>query len=452
MAGKTNPHFLFLLLTLLVLIVAFQIAAKPGGITLEVIHRHSPNSPFYQPNLTIDEQIRSLANQTIARSQYLANLRSLAITTNATTYHPETVRMLMNDIQEVALYNVRLGLGMLPLAFPPYRSYNFLVDTGSDLTWDCRNHRCFDVASDPPFPNPISTTYRPLPCNQDLLCEGRCDADNTYCTFERFYGDGGEVTGVLATETFNFDSSKGPSEREYVDYLVFGCVTDSNDRIGFSSTPNNQIGGFLGLGFGSHSFASQLAQGNGLFSYCLRRKKPIKAEPSQVTNSFIRFGADVERPEGMKLAALKYGSGGTIIDSGSRFSHITRPAHDVLVRALEDFFASLGNVLEKDTSGELLPLELCYYVKKPSEFLEVPATITFNFQTADMDLDAENTFLIKRDISGQVVLYFCLGIVPQNEPKYPTIIGAYQQTNYRFIHDTKSYTLYFGHEDCDKTS
>lgn len=134
MAGKTNPHFLSLLSTSLVLIVACQVAAKPGGITLELIHRHSPNSPFYQPNLTIDEQIRSLANQTIARSQYLANLRSLA-TTNATAYHPETVRMLMNDLQQVALYNVRFGLGTLPLAFPRYRSYNFLVDTGSDLTW-----------------------------------------------------------------------------------------------------------------------------------------------------------------------------------------------------------------------------------------------------------------------------------------------------------------------------
>ncbi|KAM1033163.1 hypothetical protein TB2_036186 [Malus domestica] len=62
--------------------------------------------------------------------------------------------MIFNNFQDLASYHVRIGVGTLSTA-SQYKSYNLLVDTGSDLTWlqsdGCRTHHCFKSV-DEPFP------------------------------------------------------------------------------------------------------------------------------------------------------------------------------------------------------------------------------------------------------------------------------------------------------------
>ncbi|KAM1917891.1 hypothetical protein ACFX13_037441 [Malus domestica] len=214
-----NPLFLSLLSTLLVALMlppCHRVTAKPDGLTLKLISRNSPESPFYQPNLTYEQRIQDLAHQ-LARAQYL--MTTLASKKNQTldSFTPETVHMIFNNFQDLASYHVRIGVGTLSTA-PQYKSYNLLVDTGSDLTWlqcdGCRTH-CFKSV-DEPFPISASSSYKPLPCRNHPLCEADCDGE--FCAFIRTYGDGHTtVQGVLASETLSFESSTGPpGSRELV--------------------------------------------------------------------------------------------------------------------------------------------------------------------------------------------------------------------------------------------
>lgn len=237
----------------------------------------------------------------------------------------------------------------------------------------------------------------------------------------------------------------------------------------------------MGLGFGPKTFVNQIdSQGqsnNGRFSYCLRRERTMGA-----TSSFIRFGADIEQRPDLSVTELrrnnnivlyyinligisvngyrlnipeqefeikKDGSWGSIIDSGAAFSHIRRAAHDSLLRALEAVFAGYGDTVKRVPSGDV-PFELCYEVLKQEAFQGFPV-ITFHLQNnADIILEAESAFLIGKSTSGTMQFY--LAIIPENDPRGLNAIGAYQQTNYRFIYDTKSYKLFFGAEDCFRSS
>ncbi|PQM34905.1 aspartic proteinase nepenthesin-2-like [Prunus yedoensis var. nudiflora] len=96
-----------------------------------------------------------------------------------------------------------------------------------------------------------------------------------------------------------FDST-GPG-RESFQGLVFGCTIDSKE-VSFAGD-SNQISGVMGLGFGPKKFVNQLdsqGQSNGRFSYCLRRERTMGA-----TNSFIRFGADIEQGPDPSVTELK---------------------------------------------------------------------------------------------------------------------------------------------------
>ncbi|ONI10612.1 hypothetical protein PRUPE_4G056900 [Prunus persica] len=200
------------------------------------------------------------------------------------------------------------------------------------------------------------------------------------------------------------------------------------------------------------------------------------------TSSFIRFGADIEQRPDLSVTELKRnnnivlyyinligisvngymlnipeqefeikkdGSGGSIIDSGAAFSHIRRAAHDSLLRALEAVLAGYGDTVKRVPSGDV-PFELWYEVLKQEAFQGFPV-ITFHLQnSADIILDAESAFLIGKGTSGNMQFY--LAIISENDPRGLNAIGAYQQTNYRFIYDTKSYKLFFGAEDCFRSS
>ncbi|KAM1485090.1 hypothetical protein TB1_036027 [Malus domestica] len=481
MAETKTPVFLFLLSSLLALLVQCHIiTAKPGGLTIELIHRNDPQSPFYQPNLTHKQRIQALTNQSIARAQYLKNMTTLAAANNQTfSYSPETVRMLMNLNMGVALYSVKIGIGTIPTSSPQFKVYNLVVDTASDLTWlqceECEQHRCFAVV-DEPFPSSRSTSYQHLPCNAHPLCQGFCIGD--FCSFERTYADRSFVAGYLSSETFSFDSSTGPG-RESIQGLVFGCAIDSN-QVSFAGD-TNQISGVLGLGFGPRTFVSQLdplGQSNGRFSYCLRRERIV----GPIT-SYLKFGADIQQRPDLSVTGLRRfntiayyyinllaisimggrlnippevfmvrpdGTGRTMIHSGAPFTILIRPAYDVLVAGLEAAFSVMGEATVRRIPSDFKPLEPCHEVANRQAFTGFP-WITFHFDNnADLNLDALNAFYMVKNEAGNIE--FCFAMIPDDNPHGMTSIGAFQQTNHRFIYDTKGFKLLFGHENCFETS
>ncbi|KAM2524535.1 hypothetical protein PS1_031248 [Malus domestica] len=73
---------------------------------------------------------------------------------------------------------------------------------------------------------------------------------------------------------------------------------------------------------------------------------------------------------------------------------------------------------------------LCYEWKPPLGFKDLP-TLTFHFENAHLDVKPGDAF-ITFQVDQNVVL--CLGFL---EDKVPSLIGSFQQINYRFIHDLK---------------
>jgi hypothetical protein len=141
------------------------------------------------------------------------------------------------------------------------------------------------------------------------------------------------------------------------------------------------------------------------------------------------------------LFALQFdGSAGCVIDSGSSFTRIIRPAYDEVKRTLLVYFSGL----RKMTRSRLFEgdFELCYERSVPEGFRDLPS-MTFHLRNAELEVGPEGTFFVKQLNNGNEV--FCLAIIGDD---HYTSLGSYQQTNEKFIYGITRKQLQFAPEDC----
>ncbi|KAK6141325.1 hypothetical protein DH2020_024923 [Rehmannia glutinosa] len=329
--------------------------------------------------------------------------------------------------------------------------------------------RCFPP-KEPVYPNLGSGSYNPLPCNKHSLCVPNQCINNS-CSYNVRYLDSTSSSGVLASENFVFSSDVG--KIEVVRNLVFGCGVNNMKNYGNNS---NKIAGIMGLGWGSYSILSQANSiTEGKFSYCL---PAINKYTHEWPNTYLRFGRDIIKRvnlsvtpllrnkdqkvyhlvlQGISINSKKLkisdqdfrlkndGSGGCIIDSGTPFSRLIRPAYVALEKALKSYFWGRRNLKPfKGPKG----FELCYERKRPKGYKDLPS-MTFHFKNANLVVRPEALFLVMDKISSVKGEYFCLAILPSDAI---SVLGSYQQTNHRFIYDTKQKHLLFGEDDGSKDS
>ncbi|KAK9755378.1 hypothetical protein RND81_01G020900 [Saponaria officinalis] len=218
--------------------------AKIKGLQLKLVHIDSPNSPMYQPELGTLERAKRLVAISESRMRYLfPNMTHKRMSQN---YKPDVTSASL--YKQGFTYFVEIGIGRFIHGNDHTNIYyhrNFLLlDTGSEITWTqcegCQN--CFPQESTL-FPKSASITYQPLGCKQCPNCQ--CNHDQT--TTVLINGDGTQIKGLLATETFTFPSPS--SFDESVDAIAFACGIDiQNFRPG--SYPNNIITGSLAMGSG----------------------------------------------------------------------------------------------------------------------------------------------------------------------------------------------------------
>lgn len=460
---------------LFLLLQKHVLTGKTNGLKLPLIHPESPESPVFNSNITDEERIQRLIYQSHAQAveKFSTIVSSVGKSKSSYEKNPELVRPQVG-IQSPYYYMVKIGIGTFktkPLN-PSFKSYFLYMDTGSDLLWiqceGCRapGGRCFPQ-KEPVYLNSGSSSYHPLPCNNHSLCvPNQCI--NSSCSYNIRYSDSTSSSGLLASENFAFSSNVG--RMEVLENLVFGCGVDNRKSYGNSS---NQIAGIMGLGWGSYSILSQAnSLTKGKFSYCL---PAINKYTQKWPNTYLRFGRDiVKRPnlsvttllrnkdqdayhvvlQGISINSKKLnisdiffrirgdGSGGCIIDSGTPFSRLIKPAYIVLEKALRSYFWGRRNLKPyKGPKG----LELCYESKKSQGYKDLPR-MTLHFQEANLVVHPEALFLVMDKIAAKGE-YFCLAILPSD---FVTVIGSYQQTNQRLIYDTKQKQLLFGPEDCSK--
>ena len=414
-----------------------NISTISDGFVVHLIHRDSPSSPFYDPNLSTSDRAILAANRSIARLRYLNSHTSQSLVEDLSP------KLIPEGFSYIMMYNV---------GSPPHLIYA-VPDTGSGLIWHqclpCR--KCFEQTS-PIFDPSKSSTYNTVPSDSPA-CEETwafpCGSDEKDCCYMIEYGDGGTSTGgTLSSDAFAFEDSN--QNKVDVGHLVFGC---SDYTIG---TFKGYEAGVVGLNRDPHSLVSQLKIKK--FSYCMVIRDDQGSGSRMYFGSLsVLMGGQTPFLQGehiyyyVTLLGISVGDekvpfpdgifdrtsegGGFIVDSGSEFTVLRSEAFNLLVYMLSKVIRLPG---KQYNSGRY---RMCF----EGSFDELDAAgpdITFHFDGADVMLTKQTTY-----IEAQEGLW-CLAMLPSEGLEEMSLLGSFQQMNYYVGYDLDAGFISFAPVDC----
>ena len=421
------------------------IEASNGGFSVDLIHRDSPNSPFYDPSETPSQRIAKALRRSINRVNHFKLTSSLS--TNAAQ---------ADIISNRGEYLLKYYVGT-----PPVQILG-IADTGSDLIWlQCKPcNGCYKQTA-PLFDPTRSRTYKEVSCSssqcQSLEGTSCSGSDDSSCSYSVSYGDRSFSNGDLAIDTLTLGSTT--SRPVPLPKTIIGCGHNNG------GTFNANGSGIVGLGGGAVSLVSQLDSSiDGKFSYCLI---PLTSQGD--TTSKLNFGSNavvsgsgaVSTPIVPKnidtfyyltLEAISVGrkrieltkpsqvgdsaEGNIIIDSGTTLTILPSDLYPDFESAVK---AEIDLAPTEDPSGVL---SLCY-VSSSDDFRG--PSITAHFTGADVNLSSSTTFI---RVDEQVV---CLAFVAaSDEPGSISIFGNLAQANVLVGYDVVKKTVSFKPTDCTK--
>ncbi|KAH9706644.1 Aspartic proteinase CDR1 [Citrus sinensis] len=218
--------------------VVSPIEAQTGGFSVELIHRDSPKSPFYNSSETPYQRLRDALTRSLNRLNHFNQNSSIS----------SSKASQADIIPNNANYLIRISIGT-----PPTERLA-VADTGSDLIWTqcepCPPSQCY-MQDSPLFDPKMSSTYKSLPCSSSQcasLNQKSCSGVN--CQYSVSYGDGSFSNGNLATETVTLGSTTGQAVA--LPGITFGCGTNNGGLF------NSKTTGIVGLGGGDISLISQM--------------------------------------------------------------------------------------------------------------------------------------------------------------------------------------------------
>ena len=162
--------------------------ASNGGFSVDLIHRDSPNSPFYDPSETPSQRIAKALRRSISRVSHFKPNSSFS--TNVAQ-----ADIISNGGEYLMKYSV---------GTPPVEILG-IADTGSDLTWlQCKPcNDCYNQTA-PIFDPKRSRTYKRVACDSSLcrsLAGSSCSGyAGSSCLYSVAYGDQSFSNGDLATD------------------------------------------------------------------------------------------------------------------------------------------------------------------------------------------------------------------------------------------------------------
>ncbi|XP_010528738.1 PREDICTED: aspartic proteinase CDR1-like [Tarenaya hassleriana] len=430
---------LFSLFLLSSLFLSNANAEPERGFTVDLIHRDSPRSPFYNPAEVPSQRLRNALRRSMNRAVRF---------TNSFGPSPNTPQADITSSKGEYLMNVSIGSPPFPIMA--------IADTGSDLIWmQCKP--CEDCYSQkaPIFDPKSSSTYKKVSCtarqcqavDQTSCSSGRGGLNNGTCQYSIVYGDQSHSNGDVAVDTLTLGSTDGRPVA--LPNTVIGCGHDN------AGTFDDKGSGLIGLGGGSVSLITQLGNSiGGKFSYCLvplSSKSDLTSKMNFGSKAIVSGTGTVSTPlvkkdpdtfYYMTLEAITVGGkrldfpgskeeGNMIIDSGTTLTLLPPDFHSKLETAVA------AVVKGKRVSDPGNFLTLCYQM---SSDLKVP-TITINFKGADVKLDPSNYFIQVADD----VVCFAFG-----ETDDFAIYGNLSQMNFLIGYDTVSKKMSFKPADCTK--
>ncbi|XP_058193597.1 aspartic proteinase CDR1-like [Rhododendron vialii] len=441
-----HPLLAFTFVHLLLLISPTKIEAD--GFTVDLIHRDSPQSPFYDPSISKSDRLANAIRRSFSR---VARFNELS------RYTPN------NDIQSPLFPSGGEYLMKLSIGTPPLKT-TLLADTGGDLSWtQCRPCvKCFKQNSTI-FDPKKSWTYKELPCGSQpckalrkSTCKGAGkNGTARICEYRYGYADKSYTIGDVATDTFTFGSSSGRPVS--VGKIVFGCGHNNGGTYNAATT------GVIGLGGGSLSLVRQLGDSiGGKFSYCLVTNvddkftskisfgdKAVVSGPGVVSTPFVfkgkfnyyyltlesiivgnkRLGYETKMPPDTRSGSVS-GEGNIIIDSGTVLTFLPS-------RIFANLESHLGKVIKeqpmKDPGGVF---KLCYR----DDNIDHYPSLTFKFKGAEVELPALITFF-------QVGKLLCLAMAPTDDV---AVFGNLSQENFLIGYDLVKKQISFKPTNCSK--
>ncbi|KAF5192689.1 Aspartyl protease family protein [Thalictrum thalictroides] len=351
---------------------------------------------------------------------------------------------------------------------PPLRTFG-LLDTGSSQVWlqclPCK--KCYPQTNVPYFNPAKSSSYRRVECHL-LTCllygSEHCSRDN-YCQFHVTYADSTFSSGDVAEEIVEFRSPKG--DHTTVDNFVFGCGHNNYDGGNVGGDSPWGIPGIIGLSRLGQSLIQQLTISK--FAYCFgdydvpeQHGYAIFGDVANIsgpTTPILRYteaalhyyldivdisvdGVRLKIPTDVFELHKAYPSG-FIIDSGTTFTLLKTKAFRLLVGALK-------MKLIKSKEKEVIDpgnhhFDLCYRMNY-SDLKSAPV-ITFHFVNLDLQLPLSNTW-IKVDKAEKTPYegVHCLAMVPSESI---SILGNFQQQNFRVGYDLDEDIISFSYEFCE---
>ncbi|KVH90996.1 probable aspartic protease At2g35615 [Cynara cardunculus var. scolymus] len=410
-------------------------AAADATFSIDLIHRDSIKSPFYDHGITFSQRL----GRALQRSFDKARCLKPSSSTYQTQISPDWGEYLMN---------IFIG--------NPSHQILAIADTGSDLTWiQCRPcTQCYKHTGSI-FDPKSSSTYKALGCKSEAcrdpsFLETNCSSTKT-CQYTTSYSDGTYSIGDVATETIKIGGRT-------IQDIVFGCSFRNG---GISHETSS---GVVGLGGGDFSLVSQLRTLVApKFSYCLI-PYPVNDDLSKLSSKLvfgdiISFGSQVVSTplvpkwprmfyyvtlEGISVSdiRLKYSDfsnptkrmhkGNMILDSGATLTTL----HDKLYHKVEAAIKeNLKNVRRVEDPQKIL--SLCYVAKE----VKYAPKITMHFEGADVLLLRHNVFV---PVGEQVI---CLAMVPTSDV---AIFGNIAQGNLLIGYDLENKRVSFQRTDCTR--
>ncbi|OVA13832.1 Peptidase A1 [Macleaya cordata] len=410
---------------------------------VQLIHRDSPFSPFYDPKSTLTDRANWAFESSISRYAYLSMKQ------NTTAYGTH-----MDELKPIVAPDFFDYLAKLSIGTPPVDIYT-VVDTASELLWtQCEPcFRCFTQPV-PIFDPKKSSTYSNVSCEAPFCKFLRYKLCKPTCIYHYIYVDGSESMGLVGNEVLTFKSSDGSIAT--LPNVTFGCGFYNKMQAQGHQT------GVLGLAAAEVSLIYHQSLSSPKFSYCVGNL----SDPSSVGNLILgeeAYTAGTSTP--MEQKGLYYvklldisvgqqrlnipvgtfelspeGMGGVYLDSGSKMTFLPMKAYTRVVTALADELKKFQRDPVPDPEGED---KLCFRGSISQDLIGFP-DVTFHFDgDADMVLEEWSIFV-------PVTLnVFCMAFLRAG-PGGLTVIGSIAQQFYNFGYDLVNNVLSFQLVDCSR--
>ncbi|KAL8540780.1 hypothetical protein ACS0TY_002122 [Phlomoides rotata] len=361
---------------------------------------------------------------------------------------PDARMPLYDDLLINGYYSTRLWIGT-----PPQR-FTLIVDTGSTVTYvPCSTCELCGKHQDPRFQPELSSTYRPVKCNIDCIC----DNDSKQCIYERQYAEMSSSSGVLGKDTLSFGNQSDLKPQQ----AIFGCENRETGNL-----YSQHADGIMGLGRGDLSIVDQLVKKNAIsdsFSLCyggmdlgggamvlggisphadmvFTRSDPVRSPYYNIELSEIRV-AGKKLPVNPRVFDGKHG---TVLDSGTTYAYLPEAAFVAFKEAIFKEVPSLNRIQGPDPNYD----DICFSDARSdaAHLSKVFPAVEMVFSGGQKLLLSPENFLFRH---GKVRGAYCLGIF-QNGMDPTTLLGAIIVRNTLVTYDREHEKIGFWKTNCSE--